>query len=234
MDNFAQNAQNVISMSDYQPESGFSVIAQVEAYWDALRVGQLLPMRSQIDPRGIEQALEYAFVLERIGPGIARLRIAGQHLTNLIGMEVRGMPLTALFAHPARRQIADCLEEVFQTPATARFHLKAAGDADSSALEARMILLPLKNDLGDISRALGCLVSRGHLGVAPRRFEVTAQDINPILPRQSVIGPAPPIATTRPKPVPTPTAFHEGRPRFQGKGGKIRPPYLRLIKSDED
>ena len=54
-----------------------------------------MPRRAEIDPRGIENALEYAFILERIAPGMARIRLAGIHLSDLMGMEVRGMPLTS-------------------------------------------------------------------------------------------------------------------------------------------
>lgn len=235
MDNHAQNAQNVVSMSDYQPESCFTVIAQVEAYWEALRVGRLLPKRSQIDPRGIEQALEYAFILERIAPGIARLRIAGGHLSDLMGMEVRGMPLTAMFAPNSRRQIADSLEEVFQTPATAHFHMTSPGGTGRAALDARMVLLPLKSDLGDVSRVLGCLVSHGNLGLAPRRFDVTEQKLRPIVPGQS---PIPLEQPTRPAPAAQPqntvqAGFNAPKAPFKGKDSKARPPYLRLIKTDE-
>jgi len=39
-------------------------------------------MRSQIDPRGLEQVLPSAFILERIAPGVARFRIAEHHLNR--------------------------------------------------------------------------------------------------------------------------------------------------------
>ena len=54
MDKRTAHAQNVISMSDYQPETGYAAISQVEAYWEALRGERLMPKRSDIDPRGIE------------------------------------------------------------------------------------------------------------------------------------------------------------------------------------
>jgi hypothetical protein len=33
-------------------------------------------------------------------------------------------------------------------------------------------MLPLRSDLGDVSRALGCLVTHGPVGRSPRRFEI--------------------------------------------------------------
>lgn len=231
MDKHAQNAQNVVTMSDYQPDTGFTAVAQVEAYWEALRGSKLLPKRSDVDPRGIEAALEYAFILERIAPGIARLRIAGSHLSDLMGMEVRGMPITALFAPNVRRQIADGLEDVFQTPATATLRLTSPGGRGRATLDAQMVLLPLKSDLGDVSRVLGCLVSHGDIGVAPRRFDVTSQDVRTIVPGRKIPGLDRPVA---PKPAPAKDARTLGlnapKTPFEGKP---RPPYLRLVKSDK-
>ncbi|MEM1421046.1 MAG: PAS domain-containing protein, partial [Pseudomonadota bacterium] len=55
-------------------------LSLVEAYWEGLRAGRLVPRRADVDPRGIDQALEYSFILERIAPGMARFRLAGMHL----------------------------------------------------------------------------------------------------------------------------------------------------------
>ncbi len=232
MDKPTLNAQNVVTMSDYQPETGYTAIAQIESYWEALRGDRLLPKRSEIDPRGIEMALEYAFILERIAPGIARLRIAGSHLNDLMGMEVRGMPLTAFFTPNARRQIADMLEEVFQMPAISTLQMVSTAGSAQTELNARMILLPLKSDLGDVSRVLGCFVSHGDIGLAPRRFDLIKQEVKALVPGHS------PVLTDRssvpasvaPEPV---AGFAAPKVSFSDKDGKRRPPYLRLVKSDD-
>jgi len=170
MDNSNENHQNVFHMTHNQPCSGYASLSLVEAYWEALRAGRDMPKRAEIDPRGIESALEYAFILERVAPGVARMRIAGSHLHDLLGMEARGMPLTSFFEQDARLRIAGLLEEVFQTPGTAEVMMHCPASPGQPALEARMILLPLKSDLGDVSRILGCLVSKGEIGTTPRRF----------------------------------------------------------------
>ena len=236
MDNASQNAQNVISMSDYQPETGYGAVAQVEAYWEALRAGRLLPKRSEVDPRGIELALENAFILERIAPGVARLRVAGSHLNDLMGMEVRGMPLTAFFAPACRRKVADALEEMFQTPASCTLDLTAPGSIGRPELEGRLMLLPLKSDLGDVSRALGCLVAKGDLGAAPRRFDISGHSFAPLVPRAAhpvtLPAPVPPAKSDLAPSAGTP-GFEAPKTAFRGKPGDKRPPYLRLIKSDD-
>jgi hypothetical protein len=177
MDNSTKTKQNILTMSDYQSHSGYAPLSTVEAYWEALRAGRDMPKRADIDPRGIESALEFAFILERVAPGVARMRIAGSHLHDILGMEARGMPLTAFFEQEYRTEIAGLLEEVFQTPASAQVSMVSTPSLGQPALDARMALLPLKSDLGDVSRILGCMVAKGDLGAAPRRFELRNTDM---------------------------------------------------------
>lgn len=179
--NDADNLQNVINLTRFLNDARFPAIAQVEAYWESLRAGRLLPRRSEIDPRGIESALEYAFILERIAPGIARMRIAGSHLTDLMGMEVRGMPASTFFTPTGRNTFSEALEEVFDGPATAVLDLSAERGIGKPAMEAKMLLLPLKSDLGDVSRVLGCLSTQGAVGRTPRRFEIQGVTVRPLL-----------------------------------------------------
>ena len=231
MDNASHNAQNVVSMSDYQPETGYPALTQVEAYWNALRGNRLVPKRSDVDPRGIDAALENAFVLERVSAGIARLRVAGTHLTSLMGMEVRGMPLTTFFAPGDRRRVSDALEEMFQTPATLSFQMVGPGAPSRPMIEARMILLPLKSDLGDVSRALGCLMAKGEVGAPPRRFELTTLQSTPLITTDGAVSlPAPLPPVVAPADV---TGFAAPAANFEPKNPKKRPPYLRLVETDE-
>jgi len=241
MDKSPQKPQNVIAMAHYQPESGYGAIAQVEAYWQALRGNRMMPKRSEIDPRGIESALEHAFIIERIAPGVARLRIAGSRLSDLMGMEVRGMPITSLLTQESRRNVSTVLEEVFQTPAISVLNLVSEETAANPRLEGRMIFLPLKSDLGDVSRVLGCLVAKGDIGFAPRRFAVTDVQTQPIQFAQGhepeAVVPQRPLPTpTMPplkRPAPESAGFAEPKTPFEPASSDRRPPYLRLVKSDE-
>jgi hypothetical protein len=233
MDKSNRKAQNIISMSDFRPEPGYAAVAQVEAYWDALRAGRLLPKRSDVNPRGIETALENAFILERVAAGIARLRVAGSHLNDVMGMEVRGMPLTAFFVPDQRRLVADALEEMFQTPATCALSLHAPAAAGRPELEAKLILLPLNSDLGDVSRALGCLVTKGDIGTAPRRFDITSHRFTPLVAGTATVTLPPQLPPVRSRLVPHADADHGFADPARRFDGKSRPPYLRLVKSDE-
>lgn len=169
-----RQTSNVIAMSRHKSYTHSSHISEVEGYWQALRGRRAVPRRSEIDPRGIERALERTFILEQIAPGIGRLRIAGSHLSDLMGMEVRGMPLTALFMPTARDALSACLDQLCSTPSMMTLSLQSDQALGKPQLTARMLLLPLRNEEGAINRVLGCLDSNGLIGVAPRRFTITA------------------------------------------------------------
>ncbi len=171
---------NVIALNSHRPFPRFPHIVQVEAYWDALRGARLVPDRSEVDPRGIERALEHAFILEQVAPGVGRLRIAGGHLSDLLGMEVRGMPLSALFLPEARIDLASTLEQVCTTPSMATLSLQAETGIGKPALDARLVLLPMTDAFNQINRILGCLDSQGGVGRAPRRFAITARRLTPL------------------------------------------------------
>ena len=164
-------------------------LREVETYWHALCGATTVPLRSQIDPRGIEGALEYAFLAERIAPQMAKLRVAGSHLSDLMGMEVAGMPLSALFAPGDRDKLAEAVGKLFADPAIVRAQLRGEQGFGKSALEGELLLLPLRSDMGDLSRALGCLVTRGRIGRTPRRFEIASISTVPAL--QNAPAPAP-------------------------------------------
>lgn len=103
-------------MSIPDTNSPHRAVQIVHRYWEALRHGRQMPLRSEIDPRGLEGALEYAFILERVAPQVARFRLAGQHISALAGAEVRGMPVTTLFTAAARDEAARAIEAVFKGP----------------------------------------------------------------------------------------------------------------------
>lgn len=213
--------ENVVALRPYKNAAHFPALSQVEAYWEALRKGDALPARSDIDPRGMDGALSYAFILERVAPGHARFRIAGMHLTDLMGMEVRGMPLGTFFMPKAREQVSKVLEAVFDTPCVARLRLAGECGRGRPALEAQMLLAPLASDLGDLTRILGCLQSRGDIGRQPRRFDlvdITQRALTPAAaPRPAVPG----MAEAR-------HAYDAARQATDAPR-----PHLRLVRDDE-
>jgi hypothetical protein len=168
-------------MQDGDRTSGnFAGLSSLRAYWEALRGDALAPERAQIDPRGIESALPIAFLAEEIAPGIARLRVAGGQLGRLMGMEVRGMPVSALIEPDSRDEFAGVLRRVFAEPAIAELSLRGAPGLTQPRLEGRMLLLPLRASDGKISRLLGGLALQGRPGTAPRRLSLAGMQITPL------------------------------------------------------
>lgn len=202
----------------------YPAISQLRAYWEALRDGRSVPARSEIDPRGIEGALEYAFILERLAPRVARFRLAGTHLSDLIGMEVRGMPITTFFTPSSRDRIADHLEQVFMGPAIVELNLKAEAGLGKPPADARLLILPLKSDVGDVTRAIGCLVTRGTVGRAPRRFDLVKAQITEINGRTPASA-APDLISGFAEA----SAVYAHRPAISAR----KRGHLRLVKSDE-
>ena len=185
------DSDRVVRFVDYEPRHPDRILADLRAYWDGIRKGRAVPARSDVDPRGIARALDYAFILERIAPGAGRLRLAGRHLIDLMGMEVRGMPICAFLNTNSRGRFSDVLESVFKAPQIARLTLHAQGDYARPELSAQMLLLPLRSDLGDVTRILGCLVAEGETGVAPRRFDLKGDEMLPIIDGGRVLAPSP-------------------------------------------
>jgi len=167
------NGSNVVFIEQKLSRMKYPAISQVECYWTALSDDGGIPLRSNVDPRGIEDALEYAFILERVAPGVARFRLAGGHLADLIGMEVRGMPITAMFEPETRKVLADLTDRVCETPELITMSLDGGKGIGRRPLKAKMFLAPLRDDRGQVNRLFGCLQSEGRIGRQPRRFRIS-------------------------------------------------------------
>lgn len=178
-------------LQDYDTCRPDRVLREMRDYWDSIRKGRAVPARSDVDPRGIARTLDYAFILERIAPGAGRLRLAGRHLIDLMGMEVRGMPVCAFLNTSSRGRFSDVLESVFKAPQITRLTLHGKADYARPQLSGQMLLLPLRSDLGDVTRALGCLVADGDTGIAPRRFDLINDEVLPIIDGGSTLRPSP-------------------------------------------
>jgi len=213
---------NIISLEPRRMAEVFPSVNQIDAYWTALKGGDALPRRSAIDPRGIEAALHQAFILERVASTVARFRLAGTHLADLMGMEVRGMPLTAMFLPDARPAAASAVERAFAGPAKVILDLTGDRGIGRPPLDGRMILLPVLDEQGSVTRLLGALEAKGQIGRQPRRFAVTGSQAIDI-PGLRTSAPA-----FDPAPAPAPGMAEAPAP-FTPKGR----PALRLVRGED-
>lgn len=161
-----------VTLSAHHPVQGRSVLEELEQYWRDLRGARRIPVRSAVDPARIDSALPHSFILDRVAPGIGRLRVAGQKLSALVGTEVRGMPLTTFFTADARDKVIEQTEIVFDRPALVEMPLVSVRSLGRPKLTGRMLLLPLLGPDGHVSRALGAILIDGMIGRLPRRFDI--------------------------------------------------------------
>lgn len=231
----------LLRLSDYEPVHVDRIIGELRGYWEGLRQGRAIPSRGDVEPRGIRRALDYAFILERIAPGAARFRLAGRHLIDLMGMEVRGMPICAFLNTSSRGRLSDVLESVFRGPQIAELTLESPASYGRPAMSGRMLLMPLRSDLGDVTRALGCLIGEGSIGESPRRFDLLSDQEHPVIPGAKVLEPSPsragfseppaPWQPTAPKPQPAPLT--DTAPLADTASPEDRRARFRLIEGSE-
>jgi hypothetical protein len=176
---------NVVALWQRRDAMINPVVSDLIRYWEGLRQGADVPRRADVDPREIREALTYSFILDHIRPGTVRFRLAGQHLTELMGMDVRGMPLRSFFELSDRKRLMEHVEIVFEGPCS--LDIELVSDAQGRApLDGRMILMPLKDSEGRVSRALGIMVTDGVIGLPPRRFRIRRPSLHPIQPGKPV------------------------------------------------
>ncbi len=209
-----------------RPGGRIDPLVQVRAYWEGLRDDNVIPQRSQINPRGIEQVLSSTFLIERVAPGVARFRIAGMDFSDVMGIEVRAMPISAIFMPTSRAELTKKLEQVFAGPAMMTLDVLAAAGLGRPALTARLMILPLRDGAGQVTMALGCINLKGSIGRSPRRFDIAGCTLSPLAP----IAPftprtefAPQMVAKTEQPV-----FAEDAAEFEA-GPKVKP-FLRVVK----
>ncbi|MBJ2152625.1 PAS domain-containing protein [Paracoccus sp. IB05] len=164
-----------LARRDPAEEARFISLQRVRGYWEGLiGPGGALPGPAALDPRGLLPALEDVFLAERIGEGLLRLRIAGRRVSAPAGVDMQGLPLSAMFLAEARPALAHTVERVCNHNSLVTMELQAEGGFGRPALTARLLLLPLAAPLRGQPTVLGCLSTLGETGRAPRRFMVTA------------------------------------------------------------
>ncbi len=168
------------------------LIAELRCYWEALRVDGAIPHRNQIDPRGFGEALENCVLVESVAPGMARVRIAGKVFTELMGMDIRAMPLSCLFMGDARPQLQADLTNLFSRGTALTLRVDAAQGLGRPPLRGQLQLLPLIGATGRVDLALGCIELSGQMGQQMRRFNIRASHHQNLVPQDSIL-PAFPI-----------------------------------------
>ena len=170
---------NVIAINSRDAEMAHPLITSVTRYWDSLRAGRVVPQRDEIDPREIQNALSYSFILDRARPGSVRFRLSGMHLNDVLGMEARGMPVRALCDVPYRQRFMEQVERVFDMPSILEAEMRADRGKDG-VVRARLALLPLSTHGSEVNRALGLFVTDSRVINPPLRFTTRGFVVTPL------------------------------------------------------
>lgn len=156
---------------------GTGMLAELESYWRELRGARRLPVRTEVDPARIDGALPHAMILERVATGVARMRVAGEVVSTMAGVEARGLPLFMLFGTDSREALAHLLEPVFADPALVEIPLVIARSLWRPRVAGRLLILPLLGRAGLVDRALAVIVTDAASVPARRLFEIDPEGL---------------------------------------------------------
>jgi hypothetical protein len=204
-------------LSSRDRPAGRTILQDLEEHWRELRTGsEHLPRREDLDTARIAGTLPHAFILERAAPGVARLRIAGRSVAALLGSEPKGLPLSVLFTPGARSGLQHWLERCFAGPALVDLFVEASQGALRQPLRGRLLLMPMLDTEGKVTRALGGLLMDG----VPRRSGLRFE-LSDAVPRVETLGS-----------VARRVAFAESAETFVPGFREAERPYLRLVVSN--
>lgn len=186
----------------------------LEAYWASLDKLDGVPNRMDFDPRGVEATLSHTFVAERVARSVVRLRVAGSGLNSYLGMDVRGMPITAFFDPETRDTVSEACTKLFDTPAKVTIQLSVKTGFGQKAVQGRLVLLPMRDVHGNTTRVVGCLETAAETSDQPLRFKVDAVEHVEIGVGEAEV--ADPSVITRPKIHDLPRAYAFAEPEAAG------------------
>lgn len=150
---------------------GSDDLGPIKAYWDRVRAGRIVPARADIDPEAMHPYLGQSGIIERTRPGTVKIRLAGRKLEALMGMEMRGMPLRAMFTVAHRDRLEALLTQVFEGPRVLTMGLSAAFEGQP-LVTAHLALMPLSDIRGEVTRALMVMTPQSEPARMPCRFDI--------------------------------------------------------------
>lgn len=164
------NAASHQQLASAQPEeSDTTLISRVTDYWASLPRHGGAPQRSSVQAADLTDALPHIFLAQIVTTRVAKFRIVGHQIEDLMGMEMRGMPLTALFTGTAREEIQSAVTHV-RRGARVLLSLEAETGFGLPKLDAVLALMPLSDSSGTITHLMGVVEPSGTSGRRPRRF----------------------------------------------------------------
>jgi hypothetical protein len=169
--------------------------------WSGQRGDATVPLTTDLTDALTSPFADHMMMLDSHGPGAIRIRRGGRVIRALLGTEARGLPVRALFHVVGRSRILTTVDQAFGEPSVVTLDLEEHTIGDAMPLRAQLLLLPLRDASGAITKALGCVALQGPIGDGPHRFRMTGQQAAPVG-QCAASAAAPPPATPRAAGVP--------------------------------
>ena len=171
---------NVVPFKNYKREGDSETLREIERYWQQLRGSFLLPQSGNLKAEDLKPYLSNIFIADKIAPGLVQIKTAGTGISARLGMDLRGMPLSALFRAQARGSLASAVHATLDTPEVTRLTLHAATNPLMPAIAAKMLLLPLLDNQPEPNRIFGVLTCSCSRTNDRPRFEIAKTHSYPL------------------------------------------------------
>lgn len=185
MDGAGATGHNRLDLAAYRLNRTNDMIhAELRAlynYWNRLRAGSGVPLRSDIDPRDMGCDARNLFILEEHGQGDIRFRLAGSAILDVFEKEFRALDVRAIMVPTAGESLVALIREVLEDPGIGYARLS---DAEDARIRWEVNLLPLRSDSGRVDRVIGCLhplTGGPQWGrKTPLRFQIDHMSVDPV------------------------------------------------------
>jgi len=127
-------------------------------YWDGLRQGRTVPSRQDVQPQHIKRLLPNIFMLERFDEDHLVFRLAGTRLCERYGREFRAHNFLSLWRGADRFRMRDFLHQAMKKPTPGLIKCRAES-LDRIAIDVEMLILPMADPQGAITRIMGSAYS---------------------------------------------------------------------------
>lgn len=153
-------------------QHGHRALRLIDGYWHSHASSGTLPRRADIDPGAIQDALEFAFIADRVGACHARMRVAGGAIGGVFGGDAAGLPLSAFLNHGSRATFDAALARCFDQQHVLEIAMTPKPGGAKTNGSATLRLYPLGDGHGTVRHLLGAFAASGPMTRAPLRFDI--------------------------------------------------------------
>jgi hypothetical protein len=148
---------------DNPTEAGFAAelhdpdLRALYRYWDGLRLGRLMPRRSDLDPTEIPKLLPHTFMYNVLPTGNFTIRLSGEEVRRLSGQNTTGLPAGSTLTPRGAAMIVKILARVRKERAPKFRAGKAYWQPNYPYRNFEACFLPLSSDGDAVDVILGGL-----------------------------------------------------------------------------